>query len=311
MQKFKMIALAAIAPPLLCVAGCSHQSSLDDALTDQPIVFTVDLQTSDLPTRAGHVAGDLSDGELGLFLSTDGTADSKYNASNMKVTGSEGVWTPESTLLWKSSSTPVEYYAYLPYRETLDNGNLVPVSLSANQSAESILGEDLLYTSAQNVLAKDNPNGIALEFKHKLAQLKVVLKKGTEVEESLEIPEVTLANCLLSGSMDVTTGEVTSGTNASDVSMFGSKSPIDNPFTNIWETLLVPGSFSAGKFAVTIAVGSGVDQRQFRYQISDAVTLEGGNSYTLNLIVGRDKVEMGDIKAEEWTPIDGGGLVTD
>ena len=175
-----------------------------------------------------------------------------------------------------------------------------------------MLAEDVLYASGENLKAEDCTDGISLSFKHKMSQLKVVLTKATELEENVEVTGVQISKCPSLGIMDLETGELTCiDSITADMQMYGTKVPADHAFTNTWEALLFPYTFSQGAFKVTVTVGSGMDTRSFLYTAPREVVMEGGTSYTLNLTVGRNKVIPGGITASEWTEEDRGEIVTD
>lgn len=305
MKRIKTIALATMA---ILAVGCDNSDlgeSVHHSMADTPILFSAGIHS--LTTRSGHGAGTLESGEFGLFLSTDGTSDNKYNASNLKVTGTNGTWVPEQTLLWKSDTAKVGYTAYLPYKEGVSTE--YPIAVSPVQTAGTILAEDLLYTSATGITAKDNPNGIGLEFKHKLTQLKVVLTKATEVEGDIEVTGVQLGDCMLDGSLDITAGTVTTGTDKGSVSMYGAKSSETAAFTDTWEALLVPQDLA---LKITIKLGSDANQRIFQYTSSGVpFGFTEGTSNILKLTIGKDKVIMGGISAREWNEGEGGTIETD
>ncbi len=305
-------ALAAIA---ILAAGCSNSEddSITPDMTGQEITFTAGI--NDLSTRAGHAAGSLNEGEFGLFLTTEGTNnDAQYNATNMKVTGVEGAWTPATMLLWKNNTAKVSYSAYLPYTDNLVDGKEYTINLSTTQTAETIFNEDLLFASAADITAADNNNGIDVKFSHKLAKLKVVITKGTEVDADMEVTGVKVAKCLIKGGMDVTTGKLIIGSSAAigdytNVNLYGTKTE-GSAFTDTWEALIMPTLWGGNEFKVTVTVGSGNDMRMFQYT-GPSWMAYSGNEYTLPLQVGRDKVIAGDITAVKWTEQPETGIETD
>lgn len=312
----KNICISALAAIAMLAAGCSN-SDTDDAvksdMSGKSIAFTAGVNT--LTTRAGHAAGSLNEGEFGLFLTTEGTnGDAQYNATNMKVTGDAGIWTPATMLLWKNNTAKVSYTAYLPYTDQLENDKDYTINLSTTQTAETMLNEDLLYASATDITAADNPGGIAVKFSHKLAKLKVVLTKGSEVDANMEVTGVKVAKCLIKGSMDVKTGTLTLGTSASigdyaNVNLCGTKTE-GSAFTDTWEALIMPTIWDGNEFMVTVTVGSGDDRRVFQYQGSSWMAYSG-NEYTLPLQIGRDKVIAGEISASEWADAGTSEIKTD
>lgn len=296
----------------LFAVSCSNSDIEEVAkknMADTPITFTAGVNR--LVTRSGHASGELTEGEIGLFLSTEGTRSNEeiYNAENKKVTGTNGIWTTETMLLWKSNSAKVSYSAYLPYKHPLYEP-IVPGVLcgifetSITQTAETILSEDLLFAS-DTVTAEENPNGITLSFKHKFALLKVCLTKATEVNEATEVSNVQVPLCFKKIAMDVQSGQLHIDPYKNEtmtVSMFGTKADAAaSKFNDTWEALLIPKTFAANEFQLAITVGTGDNERTFRYTSPGEVKLKEGTVNTINLTIGRDKVIMGNVSAEEWT----------
>lgn len=309
-MKMKHMKAWAMTAAALMAVGCSGSKVevVDQKdMADTPIAFTAGVD--DLVSRAGH-EGYLTEGEMGLFLSTEGTRlyEEKYNAENMKVTGINGTWTTGRTLFWKSNSAKVSYSAYVPYKhplyEPIEPGILCCIiEPSTVQTAESILGDDLLFASGKDLTAAENQGGIALSFRHKFALLKVLLTRTTEVDETADVSNVQLPLCLKSVAMDVQSGQlyVASYMNeTATVSMHGTKAEASG-FTDTWEALLIPKTFAANEFQLTITVGTGDGACAFRYTSPREVKLEEGTVNIIRLTVGRDKVIMDDFRAEEWT----------
>lgn len=309
-MKMKHIKTWTMTAAALMAVGCSGSKVevvAQKNMADTPIVFKAG--TDDLVSRAGH-DGYLTEGEMGLFLSTEGTRsnEEKYNAENMKVTGINGTWTTGRTLFWKSNSAKVSYSAYVPYKhplyEPIEPGILCCIiEPSTVQTAESILADDLLFASGKDITAAENPGGINLSFRHKFALVKVLLTKTTEVDEAEDVSNVQLPLCLKMAAMDVESGQLYTEpykNETATVSMYGTKTEASG-FKDTWEALLVPKTFAANEFQLTITVGTGDGERAFRYTSPGEVKLEEGTVKTFRLTVGRNKVIMGDFSAEEWT----------
>ena len=309
-MKMKHIKTWTMTAAALMAVGCSGSKVEvveQKDMADTPIVFKAG--TNALVSRAGH-DGYLTEGEMGLFLSTEGTKpyEEKYNAENAKLTCIDGTWTTGSTLFWKSNSAKVSYSAYLPYKhplyEPVEPGILCCIiEPSTVQTAESILDDDLLFASGKDITAAENPGGIALSFRHKFALLKVLLTRTTEVDEAEDVSDVQLPLCLKGAAMDVQSGQLYTETYRNEtvtVSMYGTKAEASG-FKDTWEALLIPKTFAAKEFQLTITVGTGDCKQVFRYTSPGEVKLEEGTVNIIRLTVGRDKVIMGDFRAEEWT----------
>ena len=312
----KNICTSALAAIAILAAGCSNSdtdNTMKPDMAGQEIAFTAGI--NDLATRAGRTTSNLTGSKFGLFLTTEGTnGDENYNATNKAVSENNGEWVQDPSLLWKSNTAKVSYTAYLPYTDQLENGKDYTINLSTTQTAETMLNEDLLYASATDITAADNPGGIAVKFSHKLAKLKVVLTKGTEVDADMEVTGVKVPKCLIKGSMDVTTGKLTIGSSAvigdyADVNLCGTKTE-GSAFTDTWEALIMPTIWGGNEFTVTVTVGSGNDMRVFQYQCSSWMAYSG-NEYTLSLQVGRDKIIAGELLASKWTDAGTSEIETD
>ncbi len=313
--KMKRIWTVAIAAIAILAAGCSNSEddSVKPDMSGKSIAFTAGI--NDLATRAGRTTSNLTGSKFGLFLTTEGTnGDENYNATNKAVSENNGEWVQEPSLLWKSNTAKVSYTAYLPYTDQLENGKDYTINLSTTQTAETMLNEDLLFASDTSITAADNSGGIAVKFSHKLAKLKVVLTKGTEVDADMEVTGVKVPKCLIKGSMNVATGELTLGSSAvigdyADVNLCGTKTE-GSAFTDTWEALIMPTIWGGNEFTVTVTVGSGNDMRVFQYQ-GPSWMAYSGNEYTLSLQVGRDKIIAGKIRAREWTDAGASEIETD
>lgn len=313
----KNICTSALAAIAILAAGCSNSdtdNTMKPDMTGQEITFSAGINAP--ATRAGRTTSNLTGSKFGLFLTTEGTnSEANYNATNKAVSENNGEWVQDPPLLWKNNTAKVSYTAYLPYTDQLENDKDYTINLSTEQTAETMLDEDLLYASATDITAADNPGGIAVEFNHRLVKLKVVLTKGTEVDADMEVTDVKVNKCLLKGSMNVTTGELTLGSTNStepayaDVKLCGTKTE-GSAFTDTWEALIMPTTWGDNEFTVTVTVGSDNNRRVFQYQGS-SLKAESGNEYKLPLQVGRDKVVAGKITANKWTNADTSEIETD
>lgn len=285
-------------------AGCSNDEELTPNapdLTDTPILVNAGVNNL-VATRAGYAEGLLTEGSFGLYLTTEGTdeSESRYNCENKKVSydANGSSWNYDGDpLYWKSNNASVNYYAYMPYQENAPT----QLNVSGVQNETTFKNEDFLYAKSNTATA--TAGGIAIAFDHKLCKLKVELSRGTELEASVSFLSVKLdACCSLQAGFNVSSGEVTplASADVESITLWA-----DN---GVYECLVVPQTF-ASTLVVTIEGSNGA---VYKYKSDETLVFNSGKEYTLNLTVGRDRVEMGSITAASWgTEEVGGDLETE
>lgn len=299
MKKVKMIATAALATLL---AACSNDSDVFNTpdYADTPIGLNVNV--GPMATRAGYEQGALTEGSFGLFLTTEGTnSDSRYNCTNREVKYESG-WTIQGEpLLWKSNDATVNYYAYLPYTETVDDAEKYAFTVQTDQSSDSnVKASDLLCTGQQTATPG---TALAINFVHAMSKLNVNLTKGSELDEGVTFTSVKLSNCATATTVNLTAGTAVTATNSGQtITLYAATA------NEKYECILVPQTFNKSlKVEIT-----GSNGKVYTFTSNKDLTFASGEQYTLNLTVGRDKVTTGSLSAESWDDEQqGGDLVTE
>ncbi len=309
----------------MILASCSNSEEFPspalDQLADTPIAFN--LSVEEISSRAGYDAANLPT-DFMLFIkqdpskdySTEAAVNCNYNYGNVHMTSTGGAWAPanmETTpLLWKSSQPNAEVIAYtLPDYTYVTFKADAPstksqISINYDQTTdENIKKSDFLYAHATN----QNPdaNGsISITLSHKLSQLKVVLTKGTELDEDITFESVAVDECCRSEIyVNLADGTLMDMTESpQDQSIYMMQTPNDN--LN-WQCILVPQTIDV--FSVRIKASNG---KEYVYTSPKAFTFASGTSSMLTLKIGRDKVTSGEFTADSWQPSDKtGDLVTE
>ncbi len=286
----KLLVLAGIA---LISAACNKNEMPThpavDEMTDTPVLISAGV--ADLTTRAGQPAGELKTGQMGFYMTTEGTdpaADMKYNKENLQMSYKEGEgWMADNgtLLLWKNKTSKVGYVAYHPFMEVGDD-KIADIVVPADQNVEVL---DFLYVKGETT-GPTSEAGINLSLGHQMSKLTVSLRTGNELGGNVEFLKVTLKGLKNSCEFNLADGAWgTSAAETSDVVM------VRNSNTE-YEAIVIPQSSS--EFMVEITTS---EYRIFRY--SQAVTLAPGTAYELELKVGKDKVELVDdgISVGDWT----------
>ncbi len=298
----KYMAMAVVATML---AACDKNEDIavpaQDSMTDTPVMINAGV--ADMTTRAGHDAGALTNGEMGFFLTTEGTnGDAKYNTVNKKMVYKTGKgWMPEdgTSLLWKNKTANVHYIAYHPYDVMADNG-ICPISVTQEQTSVNVI--DLLYAEGYTTCGVSR-GSIDVAMKHAMTKLTVTLRPGTELGETPQFKSVVLKDMAERAKFDLeegTTWTYFDPNTLCDITM------VQNDNLS-YEAIVIPQKFEDSEFVVEIST---MDNRKFVFRQNN-VTLSMGMAYTLNLIVGKDKVEFDNagISAEDWdTPDNWNGI---
>lgn len=301
MKTKNLLLMAALAGTVF--TGCSNDEELTPNapdLTDTPILVNAGVNNL-VATRAGYAAGELKEGSFGLYLTTEGTniSESRYNCENKKVSRNTNDlgWNYEDGLLyWKSNNASVNYYAYMPYQENVPT----QLSVSVVQTETTFKDEDFLYAESKTATA--TTDGIGITFDHKLCKLNVKLSRGTELETGVTFSSVKLdACCALQADFNMSDGKVTpASAGVESITLLGNN--------DMYECIVVPQTF-ASTLAVTIEGSNGA---VYKYKSDETLVFNSGKEYTLNLTVGRDRVEIGTITAAPWgTEEIGGDLETE
>ncbi len=289
----KYIAMAAV---VMMFAACDKNEDIavptQDSMTDTPVMINAGV--ADMTTRAGHDAGALTNGEMGFFLTTEGTnGDAKYNTINKKMVYRTGKgWMPEdgTSLLWKNKTANVDYIAYHPYDVMADNG-ICPIYVTQEQTSVNVI--DLLYAKGSTT-CDISRGSIDVAMKHAMTRLTVTLRPGTELGETPEFKSVVLKDMAERAKFDLkegTTWTYFAQNPLCDITM------VQNDNLS-YEAIVIPQGFKDSEFVVEIITA---DNRIFVFRQNN-VTLSLGMAYTLNLVVGKDKVELDNagITAEDW-----------
>ncbi len=321
-MKTRHFYLAVLAAAVL--AGCSNDDEM--AGTQQNVlpedgVIRMEANVNGMNTRAvGYSQNGLS--ELGLFV--ENANSTTYSYGNVRMNkGTTDTWssyasdgTTALTMLWQSASASVTVTAYAPYNgtATLESG-LTGTVLTDQTSEENSKASDVLFASSPvTPNAPDNKNDIyydastkklKVQMNHALSKLTVNIRYGTELTQDGVTPSltaITLGNTLTGYSLPLSTGAASATGSTQDIKMALSDATASD-YTKMGEAILVP---QKSAFTVTVSIGD----RTFVYNNSE-FTFEKGHAYTLNLIVGKDIVNIGKITASEWTTNDGGSLETE
>ena len=293
-MKTKYLAFAAAA---FMLASCSNDEDFvpQDNLKDKPITVTAGV--AELTTRAGYEGASVLPETFYLGIDQVGE---KYDYPNMLMTKATdaNTYTPESPLLWAGGTDKVSVTA-----ATFSLEGAQTLETKTDQStAEGVKNSDHLLMAATEITP--SANGISVDFSHIMSKVILTITLGDEFNQA----ENPISNVTFKGTLASRNYDRTSETPWSDISGVTATDiiPLCNAYTALttdkpnataeYEVILVPQTVAADSFTVTFNVGD----RVFKWTSASAVTLEGGNKYSLALTAGKDIVSSATFSASAW-----------
>ena len=240
--------------------------------------------------------GKLTNASIGVYV-TGGSAD-KYNGANIQWTHDGSGWDSKTDVLYEGANSQQKISAYYPYIENYTSGG-VTFNLTAEQSADTMKADDLLYAAA----TKLSNARTDINFTHLMTKLNVeVTSLGSEVEDGDEINKVEISDLAQTATFYPEDGTLTA-----DTELNGSTVAYNNGAT--YEALVFPTECSSVTVKVTMNSG-----KVFTTTVDLATVdnqLESGVQYNIKFQVGQDKVTIGSITASPWGYATGGVLETE
>ena len=297
-MKTKYLAFAAAA---FMLASCSNDEDFvpQDNLKDKPITVTAGV--AELTTRAGYEGASVLPETFYLGIDQVGE---KYDYPNMLMTKATdtNTYTPESPLLWANGTDNVSVTA-----ATFSLVGAQALEVQTDQStADGVKNSDHLLMAATEVAP--SANGISVDFSHIMSKVILTITLGDEFNETENpISNVTFKGTVAGNNYTVGTGWATIAEDAATTDII----PLCNAYTALttdkpnataeYEVILVPQTVAADSFIVTFNVGD----RVFKWTSASAISLEGGNKYSLALTAGKDIVSSATFSASAWNTGEG------
>lgn len=293
----KYLAIAAVA---MMFAACTNdeipEAPAVDRLTDTPIM--VNAGVGDLVTRAGMTTDDLT--SLGLTVQNPMAAQyCFYNIKFSKETSTgKFILADIETPLWQNEKQNIWAWAYSPYNSNwydLTAKQAIEVKTSQNVETD-VKASDLLWAKGEVIPTattqtgdiKYNNGTLDITLKHVFSKLTVNMRFGTELADISDVPEsgLTLNNLNTKGTIQLVDASLHELGTIAAITAYKNTSAPDG-YNSSFEAILLP---QTSKFVVEVKL----DSRTFQWTPDSEFTFDSGRSYTLNLIVGKDKVELAD-----------------
>ena len=278
--------LAAAATLLLVLSACSKLPGQARRITVQAGIGSMTKVSS---------TGDVSAFEAGdriavyAWLDSDSAVPAERVVDGVANTlGTDGNWTPAVPMLWKNASSKHYFLGIYPVH-TVTDFTADPYTLDpADQEASDLL----IATNLTGLTPSASP--VALAFDHAMARLDVNLSFRNQWESTPTVTSVT-ATARKTATVDLLTAAVTPTGDAAKVALAKQSDAV-------WSGLQVP---QEGFRTLTITI----DGKDYVFTHNADIPLKAGQYTTVNLFVGRDRIDVGSMTISNWitgTTIDGG-----
>ena len=291
--------MAAMAFLLASCAGEEEVTTPADSLKGKPI--NVDVLVSDIKTRAGYATYNLPT-KFYLTIDQDGE---NYDYTNVVMKYEEGKWVayasdaadaPTVDMIWANATGTIAVKAAT---FSLTSTSTPLNALTDQSTAEGIKASDHLYYFSNAVKPSENGT-ISIPFDHIMSKLEIKVTLRTQYGASETNP---ITSAIAFGSATSATYSPTEATPWStpssvipDISLYSSGSYSAAERTATYEAILIPQEIAASTFGVKVKIGD----KSYTWKSANAVTLEGGKKYTLNLTLGKDELTLNTISVSNW-----------
>lgn len=173
-----------------------------------------------------------------------------YNAQTNSWNGDRDIYFPDD-------KTPLDFYAYYPYVNEIDNTEAYRFTVARNQSQEAVGGKLPAYEQSDLLWAKSagvSPSTplVTLTLHHILAAVQVSLVEGEGFDDgewNQLSKSVLVAGTIPSGDVNLSTGEVSVASGLESVPV------IMNPYKDNYRAVIIPQTVGEGENLLTINVG--------------------------------------------------------
>lgn len=213
--------------------------------------------------------------------------------NSINTLGGDGTWTADPQMLWADNTSDHYFLGIYPERNGATDYDADPYTLDFNNQTAS----DLLVA---RTTAKPTGSAVKLEFEHVMAKLVVNLSFRNEWTIAPEVASVTATAC--------TEATVNYLENPVEVTPATGQNLVVIPFTGTsasFAGIMIPGQSGFRTINVTLENG-----KVYTYTHPSGIDLQPGRYTTVNLVLGRDRIELDDagINVSDWengTSIDG------
>ena len=284
MKVLRFIPLAALG---LLAAACSNDESAPAQQEAKYITIEASIGAMTRATTTGNASVfDAGDGVSIYAWTGSATAVAADKVVNGVVNslGTDGKWTPATPMLWADMVTPHYFLGIYPAR-TVSDFTADPYTLDNTNYEQSDL---LVARQTSGLTATQNP--VSLTFDHAMAKLYVNMNFRNQWDAA---PEVASCEATAAKSCTIDYLAKTYAAGEQDAVALTAKDAAEG-YARSFSGLMIP---QTGFRTVTLTIGG----QAYVYTHAEDIPLEAGKYTIVNLIVGRNKIEMGEVSINDWT----------
>ena len=317
MKAIKILTMAALATAVF--ASCSSEDEL--AQNNYPMDNVVRIMTSvdGMNTRASY--GNSTDNLSSFGFCINNAGNTKYTYDNIKVTKEGNNWNPATQMLWQNSTTAVDILAYAPYQETTEDATgKVKVfgktdyafSVKEDQSNAEDYSSDLIVfkqTGFTPVSELNTSKAVEVAFTHLLSQLNLIIELRDQFNTNNNtvtkgfVTDVKVNGTIISSKVDFSASPISVQVDGTQTAAITPETTGFTPAENAtphavfnYSAIVIPQTVAAGNFSISFKVNN----TEYIWTATDAVTFESGKKHELHLLAGKDVVQGGAISAKPW-----------
>ena len=317
MKAIKILTMAALATAVF--ASCSNDEDL--AQSNYPMDNVVRIMTSvdGMNTRASY--GNSTDKLKSFGFCIKNANSEKYTYDNIKVSQKGYNWIPATQMLWQNSTTAVDILAYAPYQETTEDANgKVKVfgktdyafSVKEDQSNAEDYSSDLIVfkqTGFTPVSELNTSKAVEVAFTHLLSQLNLIIELRDQFNTNNNtvtkgfVTDVKVNGTIISSKVDFSASPISVQVDGTQTAAITPETTGFTPAENAtahavfnYSAIVIPQTVAAGNFSISFKVNN----TEYIWTATDAVTFESGKKHELHLLAGKDVVQGGAISAIPW-----------
>ena len=317
MKAIKILTMAALATAVF--ASCSSEDEL--AQSNYPMDNVVRIMTSvdGMNTRASY--GNSADKLKSFGFCIKNANSEKYTYDNIKVSQKGYNWILATQMLWQNSTTAVDILAYAPYQETTEDANgKVKVfgktdyafSVKEDQSNAEDYSSDLIVfkqTGFTPVSELNTSKAVEVAFTHLLSQLNLIIELRDQFNTNNNtvtkgfVTDVKVNGTIISSKVDFSASPISVQVDGTQTAAITPETTGFTPAENAtahavfnYSAIVIPQTVAAGNFSISFKVNN----TEYIWTATDAVTFESGKKHELHLLAGKDVVQGGAISAKPW-----------
>ena len=195
-------------------------------------------------------------------------------------------WSADGSIPWTDNGVPYYFIGFYPARNVSSFSSDPYTLYTANQKESNLL-------VARNLDGMNPANShVSLQFNHAMALLIVNLLFRDQKAQTRSVSSVTV-HAASSCTIDYITQTYTVN-ELSDIELPATETA--EGYSSSYQSIMIPQKIHS--------LSMMIDDVAYSFNHADGIQLTEGKYTTLNLFVGRDNVELGDVKINDWVPGD-------